>query len=276
MSRRNIFEKIPKKPDFDREIQKIYGLMLQPHFGMYTIEKDLNQCFLQWPHRATAMNFQELMISLDIPISNRGMKAATEDQFLDFLEIIVNLISFRDKTPAPSMLYVDLSEEYKQLLCQIDACLSSLNYRYSTLSDGRVILIPVEVEVELQVLTEDFPDISDLILEYRGRKLSGDVEKKRHILGAIGRYIEPLLEDKTLKNELMPSVVSDVGFALNNFNIRHNNAEGKHRKEFLEKISPEDYEKLLDDTFTGLLTLLHGKNMVNVHQNIKSLKQKIV
>ena len=86
------------------------------------------------------------------------------------------------------------------------------------------------------------------IIQYNHHLLKGDIEKKRRILKVLADKIEPMRTEfkKQQKNK---ELESDIGFLLNNMNIRHNNLEGKNAVDYVKELSDEELEEWYDETY---------------------------
>jgi len=110
------------------------------------------------------------------------------------------------------------------------------------------------------------------ILGYNHHLMKGDLDKKREALVAIGRQVEPTFPKLKKYN---PDLESDIGFLLNQLNIRHNNLEGMRKSEYLEKLNDKELEEWYDHTYDVLLYAILTLNYMNLKQEIKELKTKI-
>ena len=90
------------------------------------------------------------------------------------------------------------------------------------------------------------------ILEYNRVDNKRNLKEKRELLVRIARYLEPTLKDTDLK-EPRKSLSDDINFALNNFNIRHNNDAGKSANVLLPELTPQMLEIVYDDLYQAML-----------------------
>ena len=67
----------------------------------------------------------------------------------------------------------------------------------------------------------------------------------------------------------------DIGFMLNNINIRHNNKSGKSKKEYVYKMRKDTMEKWYDETYQMLLLAFLLNEQPNRSKKISHLKEKL-
>lgn len=67
----------------------------------------------------------------------------------------------------------------------------------------------------------------------------------------------------------------DIGFMLNNINIRHNNKSGKSKKEYVSKMRKDTMEKWYDETYQMLLLAFLLNEQPNRSKKISHLKEKL-
>lgn len=106
---------------------------------------------------------------------------------------------------------------------------------------------PAAISVsESQMMPET---LSYQILEYNHHSLKGDIESKKQIIVQIANVLEPKREELKKINS---SLESDIFFAFNNMNLRHNNVDpndtGKY-KEVIFKMSSGDLEYWYDEIY---------------------------
>lgn len=67
----------------------------------------------------------------------------------------------------------------------------------------------------------------------------------------------------------------DIGFMLNNINIRHNNKSGKNKKEYVSKMRKDTMEKQYDETYQMLLLAFLLNEQTSGSKKISQLKEKL-
>ena len=69
--------------------------------------------------------------------------------------------------------------------------------------------------------------------------------------------------------------MDDVQFMLNNLNIRHNNIEGKNKKQYVIDLPNEELEKLYDKTFDMILGIFVIDRYIRNKNEIDEIKKNI-
>ena len=179
---------------------------------------------------------------------NRGKikKEITQDEFLTYMDILLNLISF---------YYNDiggLSNVAQNVVEQIKRCLEYIHYEPRILPDGRVLI--VETGASLPNLSaEEQPTLEENILQFNLKVNKGNIQRKKEIIFTLANEYEQQLKHNL--HETLPQFADKLRHAVNNMDIRHNNHDGKGKKEYLSTLSNEEYEQLLDDIYYCLLTI---------------------
>ncbi len=122
-------------------------------------------------------------------------------------------------------------------------------------------------------LIED-KNLSLAVIEYNHYVLRGKMTEKRNILSLLANHVEPMLNDKTLRDGGYSNLQSDVRFLVNNFQIRHNNKEGKNKRDYILSLSDKDLEMWYDRAYSLMLELIVGNENCKIHADITELKSK--
>ena len=138
--------------------------------------------------------------------------------------------------------------------------------------EGKKIIVEKNAAATQAVQLVDNLSVSSGILEYLHYALKGHLEEKRKILLLLGNYIEPMLKSHVLKNAGYGDIESDVGFLLNNMNIRHNNLEGTKRKEYTASLTKDELEEWYDKTYNTILAAIILKEQIAISAEIKPLR----
>lgn len=79
----------------------------------------------------------------------------------------------------------------------------------------------------------------------------------------------------TFKGTTYSSLMDDVQFMLNNLNIRHNNIEGRNKKQYVIDLSKEEIGKLYDKTFDAILGIFVIDKYIRDKNKVDELKKNI-
>lgn len=122
---------------------------------------------------------------------------------------------------------------------------------YKVVSDGPFVrLIPEDVIVA-EVASKLPKEVAIKTFLYRHRSMTGNIEKKRDVLRALGLQLE------SKRSDIRDGALENAIFAiLNNMNIRHNNVDPKDPAKyhaFVATMSPKDLEGWYDRLYEMML-----------------------
>ena len=280
--RKNIFNIIENnKLDIRREYYRIAKLIENDIFyrDMYGLQSLTlyeylnNNYFAKWPYRNRALSLGDYLSSIGIRnIDSKELNEYTIENLLLYIEVILNLIHFskiKKNLIDKHNSYID-ENIYNILMENIEDIFESLNYCIRALKDGRVII--TEKDSIATNVAENNPDIADNIIEYRKYSLKGDITTKRKILNNLASDVESKLN--LLKGTSYKELASDVGYLLNNYNIRHNNYDGIYKKDYMNNIDNNELEQIYDLTYELVLAVYTSEKYISCKQKISILKQK--
>lgn len=278
--RRSIFDLMnDKEINVEREYLRIHKLFEKDYFyGEYGLDTTMSsfiedEFFINWDKRGRYVSLADMFSSLNIK-NNTGLKENTVENLLLYIEVIINLIEMSglENVKKNYELYYQCDWQIYRLLKEnIERLLEDLNYEIKKLSDKTSII--VEKDMILSSVAETNKNVSDKVIEYRRFMLKGKVSKKREILNLLANEIEgmkPIFKGTTYSN-----LMDDVQFMLNNLNIRHNNIEGKNKKEYITNLSKSELEKLYDKTFDMILSVFVIDKYLKMKNEIDTLKNEI-
>lgn len=119
---KSIFQKSQKSIDFTNEIIKINQILLRKipsHFialGDDVLYFDLDHALQQWPYRGSALSLEEFLLNHELQNvvlllnGQRIRKDITQDEFLTYMDILLNLIKFYNNHQLGGLL--ELSKKY--------------------------------------------------------------------------------------------------------------------------------------------------------------------
>lgn len=274
--RKSIFDLMSNKEiDIEREFIRIRKLFEKEHFyGIYSIKTYIDDYYFQkWKRRGRFLSLNDLFTSLGIKDSE-GLKDNTLEYLLMYIEVIVNMLKLGEISNINSNTYryEDFNMEIYVLLKEnIETLLEDLNYEIKVKNNQEYII--VEKDMLLSAVAESNEDICNDIIEYRRFSLKGNILKKRNLLKLLANKVEGM--KNLFKGTTYNNMFEDIQFMLNNFNIRHNNVQGKNRKEYIVNLKDEELEQLYDKTFDMILGLFVINDYLNEKENLKELKNSI-
>ncbi len=276
--RRSIFDLMNNKEiDIEREFKRINKLFEKdifdttyPQRTIYTVIDE--EYFNEWKNRGRNISINDLFTSLQIR-DKSGLKENSINKLLLYIEVIVNLFSISiEKMKIEMVDYYSYDWEIYRLLKEnINSLLEDLNYKISKLSTGEFVI--VEKDMLSSSIAETNEKVSDKVIEYRRFILKGKIDEKREILNLLANEIEGM---KTIfKGTTYSNLMDDVQFMLNNLNIRHNNIEGKNKKQYVIDLPNEELEKLYDKTFDMILGIFVIDRYIKNKNEIDEIKKNI-
>lgn len=274
--RKSIFDLMSNKEiDIEREFIRIRKLFEKEHFyGIYSIKTYIDDYYFQkWKRRGRFLSLNDLFTSLGIKDS-KGLKDNTLEYLLMYIEVIVNMLKLGEISNINSNTYryEDFNMEIYVLLKEnIETLLEDLNYEIKVKNNQEYII--VEKDILLSAVAESNEDICNDIIEYRRFSLKGNILEKRNLLKLLANKVEGM--KNLFKGTTYNNMFEDIQFMLNNFNIRHNNVQGKNRKEYIVNLNDEELEQLYDKTFDMILGLFVINDYLNEKENLKELKNSI-
>lgn len=229
MSRESIFDIVRKKWDINTEIDKLLFLMKQTCIEDYSgdnVYDAANYEFKYWNNRGTFISVKNMADALELKLDPKMFiyleKNIDIKKQLIYLEYISNVIYLSDKYIAESM--GESTTNYALLKENLDIVLNHINYERKVLDEEEKVLL-CEKNASATAVAEILSDETSYdIIEYNHFLLKGDIKKKKSVLlKIIDRYSE--IDSRI--NNYSSSIHDDIGFLINNLNLRHNNKKRK-------------------------------------------------
>lgn len=200
-----------------------------------------------------------------------------DDDFNNLNDLFVLIETLETLILQAQPYFKDVSQYYSQQFSarteeisgNIQYIIEKCNYK-CYFKEEYVYVSPKSTEVEQVINIIDDFDIAIEFLHYNNHTLQGNLNEKRKILTLLASFIEPILNSKILKNNGFKNLESDIRFYLNNFNIRHNNTEGKNKVKFADKLNDNDLEIWYDKAYNTILSVIIIEKEI---KNSKELKE---
>ena len=279
MARKNIFELLSEKYNIVKEMNKIAELFLSIEItatnplnfqsGICSIEQLFEwNCFPKWKQRGPYLSCAEMKADLNIPNSFSN----NMDDIIKGLEYYLNILRLVTVNFSHN-LNISYPPAYPMLLKNIDILLEHLNYEEQVFAqDEKVILVPKNPAATAVAEITDKEHIAFAILKYNHNSLKGNIAEKKSLLLSIANEYEPLL-----KNPIngFSDYFDKANCLLNNLNLRHNNLEGRDKREIVCEMPAEELEKWYDELYQLLLFCVLFKDNVKRKKEIDDLVKKI-
>lgn len=220
--------------------------------------------FRELPFRGTFVNLKELIRGIRLPEST--------DQLDDLFLLCEFLIALLPEEKIQND--INLSKQAETIRNNIFFILEKTNHELKEDKNGNLIVVAKNHPAILAAEIVEDNNISFDIIEYNHYSLKGDLNEKKKILVSIGNYIEPILKDRTSQDMICKNLISDTGFLLNNFHIRHNNIEGSNAQEYIKSLSNENLEKWYDRAYDMEIAVIINKECIPIQNEITKLKRE--
>lgn len=280
MARKNIFELLSEKYNIVKEMNKIAELFLSIEItatnplnfqsGICSIEQLFEwNCFPKWKQRGPYLSCAEMKADLNIPnsFSNNMDIIRGLEYYINVLRMVEEKLNFSHN------MQFSCPPAYPMLLKNIDILLEHLNYEEQVFAqDEKVILVPKNPAATAVAEITDKEHIAFAILKYNHNSLKGNIAEKKSLLLSIANEYEPLL-----KNPIngFSDYFDKANCLLNNLNLRHNNLEGRDKREIVCEMPAEELEKWYDELYQLLLFCVLIKDNVKRKKEIEDLVKKI-
>lgn len=279
MVRKNIFEILENKWDSIAEIKRIYKLLYKKSISnpysrdMTPIDVVNEYCFHNWNNRHTYLSIEDMAKALNLEIYYDNIpNSLSTTMILNYLEFATNIVMLCDTKIFEEGWKFNYYKDYRILDENINIALEHLNFCQQELNnEERIILIeknPSAIAVA-EIVDED---TACKVIEYNHYLLKGDIDKKKEILLQLTNKYESM---KSNIKGLNSKLDDDIGFMLNNINIRHNNKSGKNKKEYISKMRKDTMEKWYDETYQMLLLAFLLNEQPSRSKKISQLKEKL-
>lgn len=227
-----------------------------------------NTCFYKWKQRGTCLTAEDMMKKLDLT----GLKALADEGKICKLEYICNMVYLVNT----NLFSPQFTKTYEFFMFEqnIKILLEHLNYEEHVFDeDEKVILIPKN-PAATAVAEISSEDTAMAILMYHHASLEGKLAEKKDILRRIAQEYEPTL-DKPIEG--FKDYFKTANNMLNNLDIRHNNRDGKNKKELVLNLTDLELENWYDELYQLLLFCVlikdNKERKDNMSEFLKGLKE---
>lgn len=268
----NVFEILNDKINYNSEYKKLQNLLLtaqyipDPYYGSYSsfqLAETFNDNITKFKHRGTYLSIKEMINKIENSFSSNVVLKT-----LYLCELILNVIDFTDSIVKNH----PRSEQMLQLIDNVNIILDKSGYiaKYNE-KENRIMIVCKNADTFETINSTSDKDIQYLLLQYVDLRTTNDVITKKDILTNFGQYLEPKRDDLS---ELNKDLADTIFFGLNNFHLRHNNKEGKDKKEYIINMEKEDLIKWYDRLYSLILIAIRLLEMKNKLSEFDVLKKQ--
>lgn len=227
--------------------------------------------FTSWKHRSNYISLDQFLhnTGLNKILLNARHKLCDKDDFLNYSEAIVNLISLVNLDILETY---NLKSEYRCIAENITNVLTQLNFKIVELNDVfRIVENDWKVSTSSEFVGDDY-NLGEQIYLYNHRNNSGDLHSKSDILCRLNKYIEA--NKNKLNANGYSDLVSNINFMANKLDIRH--APSKDEKILIEGLTNDEIEQLYDNLFELHLDAIVLLDYISKKKVVDDLKDKLV
>ena len=268
----NVFEILNDKINYNSEYKKLQKLLLTaqyipyPFYGSYSsfqLTETFNDNITKFKHRGTYLSIKEMINKIEKSFSSNIVLKT-----LYLCELILNVIDFTDSIVKNH----SRSEQMLQLIDNVNIILDKSGYiaKYNK-KENRIMVVCKNADTFEAINSTSDKDIQYLLLQYIDLRTTNDVITKKAILTDFGQYLEPKRDDLS---EINKDLADTIFFGLNNFHLRHNNKEGKDKKEYIINMEKEDLIKWYDRLYSLILIAIRLLEMKNKLSEFDVLKKQ--
>ncbi|MBO4707116.1 MAG: hypothetical protein J5594_00965 [Elusimicrobiaceae bacterium] len=286
MTRKSIFEMLKDVYNIPQEMNKIVKLFSSGLIYYYTMDDywrnnthsltieelvDL-EILHKWKQRGTCLTCEEIRNAIKFPDT---FTAETNiDIIISCLEYYYNLLylsidKFNILHHASYKCYTKKLILVKQ---NMDTLIEHLHYEVHTIEEEEKVILTPKDSAATAVAEISTKNTAMAILQYHHVSLKGNLTEKKSLLRDIANEYEPLLE-KPISG--FNEYFDKANNMLNNLDIRHNNKDGKHKKENLLGITDSELEKWYDELYQLLLFCVLINDNVKRKKNIEKFLAQV-
>jgi hypothetical protein len=224
------------------------------------------------PIRQTCTSLKGLLARLGLPEPTQ-QHAASTTQLLLFCELLLAIKTQAETIRVDRIAARDSYETQMMAITEnINQIVESISHKIIKTGNGLIIVEENEKALIAATKVDEF-SLADMILSYNHHSLQGNAIKKKELLRTLANEIEPLR--KGLESSYYKQIASDLGFLLNNLDIRHNNRASNTTKSVYGSIPNKELEAWYDKTYELIITALSLKDTVPIFDDIKNLKKMV-
>ena len=253
--------------DIKREYSKLYGLFYgKDKRDNHSLADLISMNFESIHFRGTCLDLEDFNQQYGFNFVKQPQEFNI-DYLVSFCEYVYNFVlAFHDNfffNSGSKMFYIQ----------HINKVIDAIGYMKSE-DDGFVIF--VEKNQAAISVSEIVPqEISYKVISYNHHSMNGDIEGKKAILLILANQLEP--QEKKL-NQIDATFKSELFFAFNNFNIRHNNIDPSDKRYYnkaVAEMSEEELEHWYDETYQMCLLAFLRIEHIERKKAINELKKKV-
>ena len=253
-----------KEINAKEELERFNQLLYEKFYDDFSVYSVLNNNILKLPAniRKTTCCINEIFDNYGLDVLRVRKKDI--NKLVLYIEIILTILKHLKKYVNG---FLALTDNVKIIIANANHLADVLNYEVKEW-ENTVILVSRNQELQLaeNYLVKRNKILAMDVWHYEHCSMKGNIEQKRAVLQGLGAFVEPFL------NKMRPLLRDNVGFLLNNMNIRHNNFKGAKANSFVQGLDPSELESWYDKVFALLLQTIIEKNQEGFVKEVDDLR----
>ncbi len=262
--------KIDIKDEYKKMYTMLYGRGIQVADRKYiSIYDELGDAFSSFYFRGTCLTIEEFDRKHGINFVE-DPEDFSIDSLVSICEYIYNMLVAYQSNSAGGFLPQAINVQF--CLSQIMTVIEAIGYMFAS-KDGVVIF--VEKSPAATSVAELMPEgLSYKVISYNHYSMKGNLDAKKNTLKMFTDMLEPRRPELT---QIDSEFASDLFYAFNNFNIRHNNVDptGKKYKKPVADLTNDQLEQWYDEVYQMSLLAFLRLDHIERKKNFDVLKNSI-
>lgn len=254
-----------KEINAKEEIARFNQLLYEKFADDFSVYSILNKNILRLPSNIRGTNRCINDFFQNYGLDTLSVRKKDVEKLVLYIEIILTILKHLKKHVSG---FFPLTDNVKIIIANANHLADVLNCEVKEW-ENTVILVPRNQDLQLaeKYIMKKNKNLAMDVWHYEHSSMKGNIEQKRAVLQELGSFVEPYLGK-------MENVLRDnVGFLLNNLNIRHNNLKGAKANDFVQSLMPADLELWYDKAFVLILRMIIVKNQESLLNEVDTLRK---
>lgn len=264
-----------RKIDIKSEYNKLYSMMYNKVFdeGDISLHDIIGESFPHFYFRGTCLSIEEFDEKYNFRFEENPENFNIE-YLVAFCEYFQNMLMGLQTAQYSSRIY---NQDINTMFIQEQLRLVIDGIGYMPANDNGLTIYVEKSPAAISVAeSQEIPrEMSYKVLEYNHHSMRGNLNRKKQTLLQIAALFEPKREEF---KKIDPSLCSDMFFAFNNLNLRHNNIDpavpGKY-KPTVASMKKEELERWYDEVYQMCLLAFMELEEAERKPKFKELKDAI-
>ncbi len=234
--------------------------------------------FHKWPLNDNYANLESMVEDLEIATITKGYDdelyvefvLTNEIQCYKFLQLVKNAVKFM-KLEYKTFGY---NEVFDAVENKIDSIVQKANLDFILDQQKGYYKLIENKPMVRQIAEQTNEEIAYRLYEYNALENKMNKYKKKEILFFLATYTESITKSYKKSQGDIHDLYDSLDFALNKFNVRHDNTKGKKKVNYTSKLTDVEQINLYDKIYDLFLGVLNIQNTTKSLKDIMELKRK--